>query len=83
MGTFSETKPMKELTKLCIHTGVGATLGAAANCSIGGIGVAAMGTAFSITLGPFIAIGAVGGSALYAVCWFVKRADRKKRAEDK
>lgn len=74
---------MKELTKLGIHTGVGATIGAVANCSIGGIGVAVMGTAFGITLGPSIAIGAVGGSALYTICWFVKQADRKKRAKDK
>ncbi len=73
---------MKELTKLGIHTGVGAAIGAITNCTIGGVGVTAMGTAFGITLGPFIAIGAVGGLAVYAYR-FRRRADRKKRAEDK
>ena len=45
----------------------GAAAGAATYSVIGGVGIAATGTAVGVTLGPFIAIGAVIGGAGYGL----------------
>ncbi len=58
---------MKELTKTGIATGVGAAAGAGTYGIIGGVGVAATGTAVGVTLGPFIAIGAGVGLTGYGL----------------
>jgi uncharacterized membrane protein len=52
---------------------------------IGGIGVAATGTAVGITLGPFIAIGAGVGLTAYGLYWLGKQVGQrgKKPPEDK
>lgn len=57
---------------------VGAGIGAATYGTIGGIGVAATGTAIGITLGPFIAIGAGIGLTGYGLYWLGKQVGRKK-----
>jgi hypothetical protein len=41
---------------------------------IGGVGVAAGGTAVGITLGPFIAIAATVGLVRYGIYWLGKQA---------
>lgn len=58
---------MKDSTKAGISTVVGAGAGAATYGTIGGVGIAATGTAVGITLGPFIAIGAGLGLTTYGV----------------
>jgi len=56
---------------------IGGGVGAAVHGIIGGIGVAATGTAVGITLGPFIAIGAGLGVAGYGIYWVGKQKGRK------
>jgi len=50
-------------------TVAGGAGGAAAYATIGGIGIAIGGTAFGITLGPFIAIGAGTALTAYGLIW--------------
>jgi len=63
----------------------GAAAGAVLYSTIGGIGVAATGTAVGITLGPFIAIGAGVGFTAYGLFWLGKQVGQrgKKPPEDK
>jgi hypothetical protein len=64
---------LKELTKRLLETGVSGIAGGAVSASIygviGGIGVAAAGTAVSVTLAPLIAIGSVLGVSAYGLYW--------------
>jgi hypothetical protein len=69
---------MKEPVKAGIITATGAGIGAGTYGLIGGVGVAATGTAVGITLGPFIAIGAGVGLAGYGVYWLGKQVGQKK-----
>lgn len=71
---------MKDSAKagLAKTTVAGAVLGAGTYCITGGVGVAAAGTAIGITLFPFIALGAVLGSAVYGCYWFGKQKGKKK-----
>ena len=57
----------------------GAGAGAATYGIIGGLGLAAMGTAVGITLGPFIAIGAGIGLTGYGTYWIGKQVGRKEK----
>ena len=59
----------------CIGGGVGATVYGI----IGGVGIAATGTAVGVTLGPFIAIGAGLGLAGYGIYWVGKQKGRKEK----
>lgn len=70
---------MKEGAKAVAASAVGAAVGAGTHVAIGGIGVAATGTAVGITLGPFIAIGAGLGAAGYVVYWLGKQAGKKEK----
>jgi len=69
---------MKEGSKNALKTVGAAAAGGAAGAGvywvIGGVGVAATGTAVGITLGPFIAIGAGLGAVGYGVYWLGKQA---------
>ena len=56
---------------------VGAGVGTGIYATIGGIGVAATGTAIGITLGPFIAIGAGVGLTGYGIYWLGKQVGSK------
>jgi len=69
---------MKEGFKAATAGAIGAGAGAAVYTTIGGVGVAATGTAVGITLGPFIAIGAGAGLAGYGVYWLGKQVGKKK-----
>ena len=68
---------MKESTKVTIAGTAGAGVGVAIYATIGGVGVAATGTAFGITLGPLIAIGAVVGLMAYGLYWLGKKHNNK------
>lgn len=68
----------KEALKAGAAAGAGGAAGAAAYGVIGGIGVAAGGTAVSITLGPFIMIGAGLGLFGYGVYRLGKQIGGKK-----
>ncbi len=57
----------------------GGGVGAATYGVIGGVGIAATGTAVGITLGPFIAIGAGVGLASYGLYWLGKQVGGKKQ----
>ncbi len=59
----------------------GAGLGAAVYGTIGGVGIAATGTAVGLTLGPFIAIGAGLGSAAYGLYWLGKQVEKRRSGE--
>ena len=61
--------------------GAGAIAGAVAFKAVGGIGVAAGGTAFGLTVGPFIAIGAGVGAVGYGLYWLGKQVGRKDREQ--
>ena len=56
----------------------GGAAGAGIYGIIGGVGVAATGTAVGITLGPFITIGAGVGLAGYGLYWLGKQVGKKK-----
>ena len=77
---------MKEGTKnalKCVGAGTGgAAAGAGVYAVIGGIGLAAGGTAVGITLGPFIAIGAGAGLLGYGLYWLGKEVGGSKRPPD-
>jgi len=51
----------------------GAGVGAAVYTAVGGIGVAAGGTAVGITLGPFLLIGSGLGAVGYGLYWLGKQ----------
>ena len=68
---------MKDPVKAGIATAAGAAIGAGTSGAIGGIGVAATGTAVGITLGPFIAIGAGVGLTGYGLYWLGKQMGKK------
>jgi len=72
---------LKAATSGAAGTGAGAALYAA----IGGIGLAATGTAVGITLGPFIAIGVGVGLTGYGLYWLGKQIGQhgKKPPKDK
>ncbi len=70
-------KKLKEIAKAAGAAAGGGAVGAGVYGTIGGIGVAAAGTAASITLGPFIAIGTGVGLAGYGVYKLGKWAGRK------
>ena len=73
---------MKEPVKAGIAAVAGAAVGAGAYGVIGGVGVAATGTAVGVTLGPFIAIGAGVGLTGYGLYWLGKQIGGKKHPED-
>ncbi len=73
---------MKEPVKAGIAAVGGAGIGAGTYGIIGGVGVAASGTAVGITLVPFIAIGAGVGLTGYGIYWLGKQVGRKQQAED-
>ena len=56
----------------------GAAIGASTYHVIGGIGIAAIGTAVGVTLGPFIGIGAGVGLGGYSLYWLGKQIEGKK-----
>jgi len=68
---------MKDATKAGVATVAGAGAGALTYGTIGGVGIAATGTAVGITLGPFIAIGAGIGLTGYGIYWLGKQVGRK------
>ena len=67
----------KEATKAGAATATGAAGGAAIYGIIGGVGVAATGTAVGITLGPFLAIGASVGLGAYGIYRLGKQVGKK------
>lgn len=69
----------KDAVKAAASATVGAGAGAATYATIGGVGVAATGTAVGITLGPFIAIGAGIGLTGYGIYWLGKQVGRKRK----
>ena len=69
----------KDALKTVATAGIGAAAGAGTYGVIGGVGVAAVGTAVGITLGPFIAIGAGVGATGYGIYWLGKQIGRSKR----
>ncbi len=69
---------MKEGYKAAATGAAGAGVGAVVYGTIGGVGIAATGTAVGITLGPFIVIGAGIGLAGYGVYWLGKQVGKKK-----
>jgi hypothetical protein len=64
---------VKQFTKRLLKTGAstvtGGALGAGTYDVIGGIGVAATGTAVSVTLAPLIVVGSGLGAAAYGLYW--------------
>jgi len=68
----------KDALKTVATAGIGAAAGVGTYGVISGVGVAAVGTAVGITLGPFIAIGAGIGAAGYGIYWFGKQIGRSK-----
>jgi hypothetical protein len=69
--------PYKDAIFTAVTSAVGAGAGAAIYGTIGGVGIAATGTAIGITLGPFIAIGAGVGATGYGVYWLGKQVARR------
>ncbi len=67
------------MKKAAISTAGGAAIGAGIYGTIGGVGLAAGGTAVGITLGPFIAIGAGIGLAGYGLVWLGKQTGRSEK----
>ncbi len=68
----------KDAAKAIGSAAVGAGVGAGWYAAAGGVGVAGLGGAIGITLGPFIAIGAGVGLAGYGVYWLGKEVGRAK-----
>ena len=62
---MKKTNNKKE--KAFFSAGVGAGLGFVASQAIGRIGIAAMGTAIGVGLGPFVVAGTVVGLAVHGV----------------
>ena len=75
------TERWREAMKAAGATAVGAGGGAAISGTIGGIGVAATGTAVGVTLGPFIVIGTGLGATAYGICWLGKRVGAANRPD--
>ena len=73
---------VKEGIKAAAAGTAGAGVGAATYVTIGGVGIAATGTAVGITLGPFIAIGAGLGLTGYGVYRLGKQMGKKKSEEE-
>ena len=79
---------MKQLTKRLIKTGTssvaGGVFGAGVYSVIGGIGVAATGTAVSVTLAPLIVVGSGLGATAYGLYWLgaALTSRRMKRSDD-
>jgi len=71
----------KEATKTVGAAAVGAGVGAATYGVIGGVGIAATGTAIGITLGPFIAIGAGIGTAIYGIYRLGKQMGKRSKEQ--
>ena len=68
---------MNDGVKAAGAAATGAAVGAGTYATIGGIGIAAGGTAVGVTLGPFIAIGAGIGSVGYGLYWLGKQVGGK------
>jgi hypothetical protein len=73
---------MKDWQKNIIAGGVGAGVGAGTYGVIGGVGIAALGGAAGVTLGPFIAIGAGIGFAGHGLYWLGKQIGGRKKKID-
>lgn len=58
---------MKLFKRMATTAITGSTVGASAYATIGGLGIAGMGTAIGITLVPFMLIGAGAGAGIYGV----------------
>ena len=74
---------MRNGTKNALKTvgagAAGGAVGAGTYATIGGIGVAATGTAVGITLGPFIAIGTGVGLVGYGLYWLGRQVGGSKK----
>lgn len=74
---------MREAEKDAIKTAAasvaGGAFGAVIYGIIGGVGLAATGAGFSMTLGPLIAIGAGLGATGYGIFWLGKVLGRTQR----
>jgi hypothetical protein len=68
----------REILKTTGTSLIGGAVGAGIYSAIGGMGLTAVGTAVGITLGPFIAIGAGLGGAVYRVFWLGKQFEKKQ-----
>lgn len=69
----------KETLKAAASGAAGGVAGAGAYAAIGGVGVAATGTAVGITLGPLIAIGSGLGLAGYGLYRLGKQVGKSKK----
>lgn len=65
--------PKGSAAKTVASASAGAVVGAGVYSIVGGVGSALGGTALSVTVGPFIAIGAGLGAAGYGVYWLGKQ----------
>lgn len=74
-------KGVKDGLKCAATATTGGALGAGTYAVIGGLGLAGMGTAVGITLGPFIAIGASIGGLGYGLYWLGKQAGRSSKGD--
>ena len=72
------TDGKKEALRTVGAAAVGAGVGGVVYGTIGGVGLAATGTAVGVTLGPFIAIGAGVSAAGYGLYWLGKQVGRRK-----
>jgi hypothetical protein len=72
------TENAKNAVKAAGSAAAGGVAGASIYGVIGGIGVAAGGTAVGISLGPFIAIGSGVGLAGYGIYWLGKQVGGRK-----
>ena len=68
--------PILEGVKAAGLGAAGAAVGAGTSAVIGGVGVAAAGSAVGMTLGPFIAIGVGIGLTGYGMYWLGKQIGR-------
>ena len=75
------TENEKDGLKAVATTAVGAGAGAATYGIIGGVGVAATGTAVGVTLAPFIAIGAGVGLVGYGLYWLGKQVGHTEKKD--
>jgi len=66
----------KDSVKAGLSAVVGGTVGIVSNLSIGGVGLAIGGTAISISMGPFVATGAILATTGYGLFYLGKRIQR-------
>lgn len=76
---------MNETGKVVLKTAgtsvLGGACGAGLYCTIGGVGLTAVGTGVGITLAPFVVIGASFGATGYGLVWLGRKLE-KRRASD-